>query len=188
MLSIINKGTGAGGKNTNINGYNFENYTDNEERLLEMGFEEYIIEENNCIFLKKSFRNYDIIFLKQYNFISYLDYFYQIETFRKPDEAYIYEKKDRILNIKIIEKKAQHHKGSVETKLWAAPSLKKEYELITGIDIEYCLCLNNFLKNKILSPHLKYKTLKKILNDEEILVLFGDDDDYFDYLDEYIFD
>ena len=78
MLSIINKGTGAGGKNTNINGCDFENYTDNEERLLEMGFEEYIIEENNCIFLKKSFRKYDIIFLKQYNFISYLDYFYQL--------------------------------------------------------------------------------------------------------------
>ena len=33
-MSIINKGTGAGGINTNYNGKKFENITNNQERLL----------------------------------------------------------------------------------------------------------------------------------------------------------
>lgn len=33
-----NKGTGAGGANTNKNGKKFEEKTSNRERLLEMGF------------------------------------------------------------------------------------------------------------------------------------------------------
>ena len=34
MSGIINKGTGAGGANTNINGKGFEQNTENEERLI----------------------------------------------------------------------------------------------------------------------------------------------------------
>jgi len=35
---IINKGTGAGGANTNINGKKFEKKTSNQSRLLEQGY------------------------------------------------------------------------------------------------------------------------------------------------------
>ena len=36
---IINKGTGAGGVNTNYNGKKFEEKTNNQQRLLEMGYQ-----------------------------------------------------------------------------------------------------------------------------------------------------
>ena len=35
---IINKGTGAGGANTNFYGKKFEDKTNNQNRLLEMGY------------------------------------------------------------------------------------------------------------------------------------------------------
>ena len=35
---IINKGTGAGGANTNYNGKKFESKTNNQQRLLEIGY------------------------------------------------------------------------------------------------------------------------------------------------------
>ena len=41
MVAIINKGTGAGGANTNYYGKLFEEKTNTRERLLEMGYVEY---------------------------------------------------------------------------------------------------------------------------------------------------
>ena len=178
MISIKNKGTGAGGRNTNIYGLKFEEKTDNETRLLDMGFEINQIEHSKCNYLKKSCSKYDIIFVKQYSFIAYLKYFYNIEAFRKPDEAYIYEVNDEIINIKIIEKKSQYRDGSVETKLWASPSLKREYELIINTNIEYSLCINKFIADRVLSDELKYKTLDTILDENNINVFFGDNKDY----------
>ena len=188
IRSIKNKGSGAGGRNTNIYGLKFEEKTDNETRLLDMGFEVNQIEHSKCNYLKKTFPKYDIIFVKQYSFIAYLKHYYDIEAFRKPDEAYIYEVNDEIVNIKIIEKKSQYRDGSVETKLWASPSLKREYELIINTNIEYCLCLNKFISDRVLSDELKYKTLDTILDENNIRVLFGDEQDYFETLDDFIFD
>ena len=37
QLNLINKGKGAGGANTNYHGKKFEEKTNNERRLLEMG-------------------------------------------------------------------------------------------------------------------------------------------------------
>jgi len=36
--AIVNKGTGAGGANTNYYGKKFEEKTNNQQRLLEMGY------------------------------------------------------------------------------------------------------------------------------------------------------
>lgn len=188
IKNIKNKGTGAGGRNTNIYGLKFENKTDNESRLLDMGFEINPIDHSKCYFLKKTYSEYDIIFVKQYSFIAYLKHYYDIEAFRKPDEAYIYEVNDEIVNIKIIEKKSQYRDGSVETKLWASPSLKREYELIINTNIEYCLTINKFIADRVLSDELKYKTLDTILDENNIRVLFGDDKNYFETLDDFIFD
>ena len=51
--------------------------------------------------------------------------------------------------IKILEKKEQNVEGSVETKLWSGPSLKREYELVLGNDfkVHYGFCVSEFLKN-----------------------------------------
>ena len=114
---------------------------------------------------------------------------YNIELFRCPDEAYIIHNKISnryILNI--LEKKAQNVEGSVETKLWAGDGLKREYELVLGDNfiVNYSFCVSKFLKKKFLSNDNKYNILNKILEEKNIKVLYGEDNDYFEKLDEWI--
>jgi hypothetical protein len=110
---------------------------------------------------------------------------YNIDLFRCPDEAYIIKYNSGRKIIKILEKKEQNVEGSVETKLWSGPSLKREYELILGLAFEvfYGFYVNDFLKNKLASNDKKYITLNTILNESNINVLFGDDENYFETLD-----
>lgn len=128
--AIINKGTGAGGANTNYYGKQFEEKTN-------------------------------------------------------PDEAYIIEYTSGRKIIKILEKKEQNVEGSVETKLWSGPSLKREYELVLGPEFEvfYGFCVNKFLKNKFISNEKKYTILNTILTENNISVLFGEDENYFETFD-----
>jgi hypothetical protein len=49
-----------------------------------------------------------------------------------------------------------------------------------NFSIEYAFCLSNFLKENINSDTKKYKTLKQILEESNINIFFGEDDDYFD--------
>ncbi len=88
-----------------------------------------------------------------------------------------------------MEKKEQYCDGSVETKLWSGPSLKREYELILGpqFEVHYAYCVSGFLKNKLVSDCKKYTTLSTILQESQIQVLFGDDADYFETLDRWIY-
>lgn len=73
-------------------------------------------------------------------------------------------------------KKEQNVEGSVETKLWSSPSLKREYELILGdnFNIEYSLCLNIFLTNKFKYSDKKFEILKKILDENNIFIKIND--------------
>jgi hypothetical protein len=107
--------------------------------------------------------------------------------FRCPDEAYIIEYNSGRKVIKILEKKEQNVEGSVETKLWAGPSLKREYELVLGADFEvfYGFSISDYLKMKLTSNEKKYTILNAILNENNIPVLFGDDDNYFETLDKW---
>ena len=75
--------------------------------------------------------------------------------------------------------------GSVETKLWSCPSLKREYELVLGNDFEvhYGFCVSKFLQTKITSTEKKYTILNTIFNETNIVVLFGDDENYFETFD-----
>ena len=87
--------------------------------------------------------------------------------------------------IKILEKKEQNVEGTVETKLWSGPSLKREYELVLGDEFEvfYGFCVNDFLKNKLISTEKKYTILNIIFKENNITVLFGDNENYFETLD-----
>jgi hypothetical protein len=189
QLIIINKGTGAGGANTNYYGKKFENKTNNQQRLLEMGY----IKHG---FTKKTKKEYDyylsntmedktIVFVLQNGLKMYMKNKYNIELCRCPDEAYIIEYTNGRKVIKILEKKEQKVEGSVETKLWAGPSLKREYELVLGAEFEvfYGFCVSEFLKNKLISDKKKYTILNTILNENNIAVLFGDDENYFETFD-----
>jgi hypothetical protein len=117
-----------------------------------------------------------------------MKYKYNIEVFRCPDEAYIIEYTTGKKVLKILEKKEQNVEGSVETKLWSGPSLKREYELVVedAFEVHYGFCLNEFLKQKITSNEKKYTILTRILNETNIDVLFGNDDNYFETLDKWL--
>jgi hypothetical protein len=183
-----NKGTGAGGKNTNVNGKSFEDKTDNKKRLLKIGYKESIINAKK----EKSKYNFylekdNMVYVTQNGFKTFCKKNYNIDAIRNPDEAYIIKKDNKTI-IKILEKKAQNMEGSVETKLWACIGLKREYEIDFGENfiIEYAFCLSTFLQKKIESNDKKYIILKRILEENNIKILYGDDEDYFDKLDNWI--
>jgi hypothetical protein len=186
-----NNGTGAGGKNTNIYGKKFEEKTNNENNLIDDGYtiNHYCKLKNKYnYYLFKNYENKTIYFTLQNGLKKFIKYKYNIDIFRCPDEAYIIEMNNGKKIIKILEKKEQRVEGSVETKLWSSPSLKREYELILGEEfkIEYSLCLSNFLTKKFKSFEIKFQILKKILDEHNIEVLYGDDNDYFIKLNEWI--
>jgi hypothetical protein len=212
---VKNRGKGAGGKNTNVKGKAFEKTTDCEVRLLSDGYEKKIIKKNSktAYYLRKIIKLNDIEFIvdfvQQYGLKFYMKKFYNIEMIRNPDEAYIITEKhksidkDKKILIKILEKKEQSVEGSVETKLWSSPSLKREYEILLGnkFIVEYGLCINNFLKQKISMDskdskdsnnkqikkcNKKYEILKKILEESNIDILYGDDNDYLETLTKWI--
>ena len=143
-----NKGIGAGGANTNILGKSFEIKTANEERLLSFGYiKQQFTNKKDDFYLYKEFEDKKIIFIKQTKLKKYIKNKYNIDSFRNPDEAYIIEYKNGKKILKILEKKEQSRDGSIEIKLWAGPSLKREYQLIFDnyFEIQYNFCINEFL-------------------------------------------
>ena len=187
----VNKGVGAGGANTNYYGKKFEEKTNNQTRLLEMGYTKNSFtkkpKKTYDYYLSKTIDDKTIIFVLQNGLKMYMKNKYNIELFRCPDEAYIIEYNTGKKVIKILEKKEQNVEGSVETKLWSGPSLKREYELLLGNEFEvyYGFCVSDFLKKKLISNEKKYTILNTILTENNIDILFGDDDDYFDTLDNW---
>lgn len=182
----------AGGANTTVYGKKFEEKTNNGIILLTNGFSRCKfndVKSRSNSFIRKQFGDKTVTFMSQNAFKLYVKCRYNIDAFRTPDEAYIIEYAETGRTVlKILEKKEQRVEGSVETKLWSAPSLKREYELIckNKFEVEYGFCVNSFLKNKLQSNHLKYKTLNTILHENRIPVFFGEDDNYFDLLSEWI--
>jgi hypothetical protein len=189
MLKVMNKGTGAGGANTNFHGKLFEEQTNNMSRLFEEGYECQVIGKgkNDFCFTKTFCDGPKISFVMQNGLKTLLLKTYGIEGFfRCPDEAYIVDWGTR-RKIKVLEKKEQNVQGSVETKLWSGPALKREYELmLDGFEVEYAFCVNDFLRRKLTSGDKKYSILKTILHESNIQVFYGEDPDYFEDLKTWI--
>jgi hypothetical protein len=187
-----NKGTGAGGSNTNYYGKMFEEKTSNQDRLLGMGYMKNRFTNKPKIrydyYLSKTDEEKTVYFVLQNGLKMYMKNKYNIELFRCPDEAYIIEYNNGRKVIKILEKKEQNVDGSVETKLWSGPSLKREYELAleNKFEVFYGFCVNEFLQNKLVSVDKKYVILNTIFNESNITVLFGDDENYFETLDRWL--
>ena len=210
---IINKGTGAGGANTNKTGKPFEENTNylhlctiktptlsavmseqggadcafemrnGAKQMLDRGF---VTHKHG---VTKTFEDKTVVIVSQRNLAKYAKDKYGIgDIYRCPDEAYIIEYASGKKVIKILEKKMQNVDGSVETKLLAGPSLKREYELMFGPDfeIQYGLCVSEFLQKKITSGTKKYNNLQKILAENNIPILFGNDANYFETLELWI--
>lgn len=183
-----NKGTGAGGSKTNLLGKKFEDNTCNEARLREIGYKSIALSKKHYYLKKKDENGTEHFFMKQGVLKMFMKEHHNIELCRWPDECYLTVYKDGKKTLKILEKKEQRVDGSVENKLWGSVAFKREYEIILGEDftVEYGLCVNDFLKKRVVSEKQKYVTLLKILAEVNIDVLYGDDDDYFDKLDKWI--
>jgi len=153
-------------KNANINGSNFENETDIEKYLFKIGFKENIMNDSKYgYYLSYKYSDFDIKYFKYSGLKLYLKIYYNIDLFRLPDTAFIIND-----TLYIIEKKEQIMKGSIETKLWSGPSLKREYELLLNkyFKIEYLFILNDYLINCLNNNELKYNVLKHILKEHSI--------------------
>lgn len=194
----INKGINAGGKNTVISGLTFKNKTSIENKLLENNFVKYLINNKNKYgyYFELNDKNNKILYLTQTGLKLYLKKFYDVNIYKHPDESFIIFKNNEI-HIKILEKKNQNVSGSVEDKLKTGKFNKTEYEKMirkefdknniqNKLKITYAFCVSSFLKNKLNSNSIKYNIIKEILDDDDIKIFYGDDDNYFDILYEWI--
>lgn len=186
---IINKGTGAGGANTNYYGKKFEEKTNNEQRLLENGYTKNSFvkkpKKESDYYLTKTFEDKTIVFVLQHGLKMYMKKKYNIDMFRCPDEAYIIEYNNGRKVIKILEKKEQNVEGSVDTKLLSGPIFREEYEeaLEGQFEVVYAYCVSKFLQKKIMSETKKFVIFNKLMKKHNISILFGDDENYFETFD-----
>lgn len=192
MTEIVNRGTGAGGANTNANGKPFEDETSNEPRLLADGFKKTVLSRTSKYgyYLTGQYDDYSVVFMSQTGLKAYIKTEFGIDLWRCPDEAYLikFNNPDERPILKILEKKEQSVEGSVETKLMSGAAFRREYEIALGdrAIVHYAYCVNQFLKNKLESNERKYNTLKQILEEDKIPMFYGEDADYFEKLDEWI--
>jgi hypothetical protein len=197
-----NKGTGAGGSNTNVNGKSFEMKTSNEPRLLVSGFVRKNIpgvgDKNKTGFylVKEMSPTTAVVYLTQGGLKAYFKHFFGKEMCRCPDEAYLFKHgcdDGASYTLKILEKKNQNTSGSVDTKLLAGKAFIDEYTYCLGGDggtpftVEYAFCINEFLKKDYIADTVKSKAIRFIHKKDGISVLFGDDADYFETLDAWLF-
>lgn len=175
---------------TNLYRMQFDNLTKNENRLLNMKYIKYTYYYNNIeyYYLSKTFSDKKIVYLLFPAFQSYMKFKYNISIYSSSDEIFIIEYNSGRKVIHILDKNKQNIENSVETKLWSGPSLKRDYEfaLSNNFEVYYAFCVNNYIKNKLLSFQQKYLTLNTILNESNIIVLFGEDNNYFNTLDSWL--
>ena len=165
---IINKGTGAGGENTNKNGLQFEEVADLKDRY------ESIQTSRNGIGSEVKFKGHLRTFIKvsKSALHKYMEKIGEKNMTLKlaagcklPDEAYIdLEEK----NIFIIEKKFQQTSGSVDEKLQTGCFKQLHYkELFPNFKIHYMYCLSDWFQRD------EYKSVLNYLKDGGIHVFWG---------------
>ena len=148
-IKLINKGTGAGGANTNINGLQFEEVADLKDRY------ESIQPSRNRIGSEVKFKGHLRTFIEvsKSALHKYMEKIGEKNMMlkpaagcKKPDEAYIdLEKK----NIFIIEKKFQQRSGSADEKLQTGCFKQSHYKgLFPNFKIYYMYCLSDWFKRE----------------------------------------
>ena len=188
--AVKNKGTGAGGANTTINGTSFEVKTDNEQRLKDKGFVQKLFKSGKGYYLEKDEESRVIHFVKQRALNKYMKEFYEKKVYRNPDEAYIFtDKNTERIDVKILEKKTQNKNGSVDDKLCLGHHFKfieYPYYLGENFTVDYAFAISDFLKNKYISDRPKWKLIRNTNDKNNIPVFFGDEESYFTKLDTWL--
>ena len=192
-----NRGTGAGGANTNLTGKTFEQKTENETRLLASGFVrkqipgcEKNLESSFYYLIKESSQTESVVYLTQGGLKKYFGHFFKKELCRHPDEAYLFRNGDKY-TLKVLEKKNQNTSGSVDTKLMTARDFIEEYEDSiedSNFTVRYGFCISDFLKKDYVSDKKKWVLLRNRHKKYGIAVLFGDDPNYYETLDTWIYE
>jgi hypothetical protein len=188
--TIQNRGTGAGGKNTNINGKNFEKKISLVPYLLSNDFQKKNLTKKNY-YLELCVGNLSMKYMQQNVFRQYMKKKYSETVIRVPDEVVIVEKEGRKPVLFVIEIKNQNVEGSVETKLWACDGLKYEYEYLYFdiFDVEYCIVVNDFLKNKFEDKeNTKYQILRSYYEKRQIKLFYGESEKYANKICNYFTD
>jgi len=188
-MPLKNKGTGAGGKNTNKSGKTFEEKVSLQNNLNKYGFKKTIVNKNKFgFYYHLETKNINFYYTIQSGFTTLMKKIYDKNTIRCPDEAIIIHQKNKKPILVIFEIKNQNVEGSVETKLWASPSLKEEYKIYyeNFFRVEYVLIFNEFLQNKFLENE-KFEILQKILNKNKISCFCGDEPNYLKNIENHFF-
>lgn len=194
----INKGTGVGGAKTNLNGLEFEKKTCIQNLLFNKGFKKIYINNSKYYFLElyDKINNIKIIYFTKKDFKMYFRENFNVITYKEPDEAFLLIT-DNQYHLKILEKKNQNVEGSVEEKLKTGDFTCHEYELMINDDkkfeeseliflVSFAFCVSKFLQDKLESNKLKYNNIKKIMKIQNTKIFYGDSDDYFDKLYNWI--
>jgi hypothetical protein len=189
-IHVINKGTKAGGINTNKNGLPFEMLVSNANNLENNGFEKTLLGKGkHAFYLSKKYNNIEIYYTTKKGFKQFIKEKFGIVVCKEPDEAFIkHNFTDNVWEILILEVKNQNCEGSVEEKLLAGNTIRRLYEKMLGckITIHYGYCLSKFLKNKYLSNTLKYNILLEIFNEQQIYLFYGEDENYIEKLNSWV--
>ena len=166
--NIINKGTGAGGNNTNANGLPYEKLTDLKS--------EYEIIKNDIYDKTIKFNNSNKIFMSssQANVFKCMEK--NIDTSiisahgcKRPDECFISEEENKIF---IIEKKFQQCSGSVCEKIQTSDFKKWQYNRVfPDYEIFYIYCLSDWFKTNT-PAEIEY------LKHKNVPVFWGSDTNY----------
>jgi hypothetical protein len=178
---ITNKGTGAGGANTNKNGLAYEELTDLTEKLkknipIKKGINEVEFEGYERKWIQASKDN-----LKKY--MKEIGELNENTTSapgcKEPDEAYVDPEQKIIF---IIEKKFQQGPGSVDEKIQTSHFKLKHYKKLfpNYNKIYYMYCLSDWFKRD------EYKSSLEYLEDEKIPVFWGSSETYKQDMIEFI--
>lgn len=166
--NIINRGTGAGGSNTNANGLPYEDLTDLKT--------EYKIVEHHANHNEIQFKDSDIIFksCSQAGVFKCMNGSIDVSVSsahgcKRPDECFINEEQKKIY---IIEKKFQQGSGSVCEKIQTSEFKKWQYNrLFPDYEIFYIYCLSDWFKSNT-PAELEYLEYKNVP------VFWGSDSNY----------
>ncbi len=190
---LKNNGNGAGGSKTTSNGIQFEIKTSIENKLLQNNYIKIITNPKNKygFYFECKNKNNTIIYLTQCGYKLYFKQKFNIDVYKQPDEAFLIFSNNEY-HLKILEKKNQNVSGTVEDKLKTGLFTKKEYEKMLSkitqckFNVSYAFCVSKFLQNNLQSNKIKYITIKEILQEDNIKIFYGEDENYFDLLFEWI--
>jgi hypothetical protein len=178
----------AGGIKTN-SGLRFEKKTNIENTLIKNNFIKYSINKKiNSYYYELINDDIKIIYLTQGGFKDYCKKYLDVECYQHPDESFIIFKDNKI-HIKILEKKNQTVSGSVFEKLKTGKFVLREYEKIFNnnkYSFSFAFCINTFLQNYLQLKSLKIQIINEILKEDNILLFYGDELDYFDNIYKWI--